>query len=189
MAVTPTDIVNEAIQLIGDNQPLVTGTAPNFDSSPAGVAAAQLYNLTVATVGRRFAWDFSRKTVALTLSGNTPPFPWTVEYLYPADAVQVWQIIPPSTTDANNPLPLNWIVANNIVSGSQKKVIQANLSGALAVYNNNPTPDVWDPGFRQSVVELLSRGLAMAIAGKPDLAQAMLTSANSFEQLAETRDS
>ena len=36
---TPTTLVNRAIQQIGANQPPVTGTLPNFDNTPAGVAA------------------------------------------------------------------------------------------------------------------------------------------------------
>ena len=36
MNVSSTDIVNEALQLIGDDGPPVTGVAPNFNSSTAG---------------------------------------------------------------------------------------------------------------------------------------------------------
>lgn len=184
---TSTDIVNQAIMLFGDNQPLVTGVAPSFDSSPAGKAAAQLYVPCVQTVGRQFGWDFARRTFTLVLSGNTAPFPWTVEYAYPPNGVEVWQLLPPSTTDANNPLPVNWVVANTLVSSVQTKVIQTNLASALAVYNNNPNENMWDPLFREAVVRLLASEMAMAISGRPDSMQALLESGAAFESIGEGR--
>src|SRR5690242_8129500 len=105
MTVTSTDIVNEAIQRIGDNQPLVTGTAPTFDDSPAGKAAQVLYAPVVAAVGRRFEWDMARNVVTLVATGNTPPLGWSFEYGYPSNGIEVWQITPASLADANNPLP------------------------------------------------------------------------------------
>lgn len=185
---TSTDIVNQAIQLIGDNQPLVTGVAPNFDTSPAGVAAASLYMPCVQTVGRQFGWDFSRNTFALQPSGNAAPYPWAREYLYPGNGVQVWQLIPTAPApDLNNPLPVNWVVANAIVGANQAKVIQCDLINPLAVYNNTPTESTWDPLFREAVVRLLSSELAMALEGKPDTAAAMLESGARFEAAGEQR--
>lgn len=186
---TPTAVVNEAVMMMGGNQPLVTGTYPNFDPSTTGKAAALLYGPAVAAVGRQFAWDFGRNTVALVLSGNAAPFPWSVQYLYPSQAIQVWQLMPPALADANNPLPINWAEANDVVSAAQARVINANLAGALAVINNNPLPSIWDSLFHQAVVRLLSSAMAMAIAGKPDVAQSMLSSGAAFESLGEGRDS
>jgi hypothetical protein len=189
MPTTSTDIVNEAIQLIGDNQPLVTGTAPNFDSSPAGVAASKLYTPTVQAVGRMFGWDFARNTVALTLSGNPAPNGWAFEYLYPTNGIELWQIQPPisGATDPNNPLPVNWNVCNTLVGATQTKVIQCNVAAALGIYNNAPSEAVWDPLFRQAVVRTLAGALAMALEGRPDTAAAMLESGQMFEKAGEQR--
>jgi hypothetical protein len=189
MTTTSTDIVNEAIQLIGDNQPLVTGVAPTFDSSPAGVAASKLYTPTVQAVGRQFGWDFARNTVALTLSGNPAPNGWLYEYLYPGNAIELWQIQPPITggTDVNNPLPVNWNVCNALVSAVQTKVIQCSVAGALGIYNNAPSEGLWDPLFHQAVVRTLAGALAMALEGRPDTAAAMLESGAKFEQVGEQR--
>lgn len=184
---TAVDIVNQAIELIGDNQPLVTGNAPNFDTSAAGKAAAQLYAPCVATVARQFGWDMARATVALTPSGNAAPLGWSFEYLYPTNGIEVWQLQPPAIADANNPLPQNWNVGNAVVGGTQRKVVWSNQAGALAVYNNNPNENVWDPGFREAVVRLLASEFAMALAGKPDTAQSYLESAGAFESAAEAR--
>lgn len=186
---TSTDIVNQAIQLIGDNQPAVTGVAPNFDTSPAGKAAAALYTPTVNTVARQFGWDFARNTVVLTTSGNVAPYPWSFEYLYPSNGVQIWQLLPGSSSDPNNPLPVRWAVGNTLVASVQTKVIWSNLASASAYFNNIPSESTWDPLFRESVVNLLARGLALAINGKPDTALRMLESTEMFTKLGEMRDS
>lgn len=184
---TSNDIANQAIQLIGDNMPPVSGFAPTFDSSPAGVALAQLYGPAVATVAREWGWDFARNSVALAATGNAAPLGWLFEYAYPTNGIELWQLVPPVLTDANNPQPINWDVGNNIVAGNQKKVIWTNLAGALAIYNNNPSEATWDPLFREAVVRLLASELAMAIPGKPDTAGMLLESGAAFESLGEGR--
>jgi hypothetical protein len=191
-ALTSTNIVNQACNLIGNDIPPVTGVAPTFDSSTAGKAAAQLYGLCVTAVGRQFGFDFARNQVALTLTANVPPLGYTYEYAYPmfggAVALQIYQLVPPfPLADPNNPAPINWTVGNAVVAGTQKKVIWSNLQNASAVCNNNPNESTWDPLFQQAVVRLLASAMAMAIAGKPDLAEGMLTSGSAFESLGETR--
>ena len=184
---TATDIVNQAIQYIGNNQKPVTGTYPNFDTSVAGVAASYLYGPCVQTVMKQYGWDFGRTIAALTVSGNTAPLPWTYEYLYPADGLTVLQLMPPSLTDKNNPAPIEWTVANVGVTGTPTKIIWSNQITASAVYSNFPPPSVWDVGFREAVARLLASELAMAIAGKPDVSEKTLESAGAFEGAAEMR--
>lgn len=187
MTVTSTDIANEALQLIGNNSPSVTGVAPNFDSSPNGQACAKLYSSVVAAVAREWGWDMARNVVTLTASGNSPPAPYSNEYLYPSNGVEVWQVMPVTLTDPNDPLPVNFQVANTLVSAVQTKVIRCNFTPAQAVYNNNPNENVWDPLFRQAVVRLLASELAMATGGRPDTAKSVLETANVFEKIGEGR--
>lgn len=189
---TSTDIVNEAVMLIGNNQPLVTGQYPGFDNSTTGKAAQQLYALTVRAVSRQFGWDFARNQVTLALSGNSAPLGFLFEYVYPVmaglTAVEIYQLTPTFPLgDPNNPAPVNWTVGNAVVGGVQSKVIWSNQSGAVAVINNNPSENLWDPLFQQAVVRLLASAMAMAVAGKPDIAEAMLQSGSAFETLGETR--
>jgi len=187
MAVDSNAIANQAIQFMGDNQPPVTGLSPTFDNSPAGIALQSLYAPTVATIARQWEWDLARSSIALVLSGNVAPLPWAIEYLYPPNGIEVWQLVPSALVDVNNPLPINWNVGNAIVLGSQAKVIWTNLAAARCVYNNNPTEATWDPLFREAVVRLLASELAMAIAGRPDSAQALIESGAAFESLGEGR--
>lgn len=187
MTVNSTDIVNRAIQLIGANQPLVTGTAPTFDSSKAGVAASLLYNSCIQTVARQFGWDFSRNTVALVATGNEAPYPWSEEYSYPSNGVEVRQVTPTSGSDPNNPLPVDFEVANAVVSGTQGRVIHTNLTPAQAVYTNQPSEDTWDALFTESVVRLLASELAVALSGKPDSGRDLLTQSGQFTQVGTQR--
>ena len=188
-------VANNAIQLIGDNSPLVSAGAPNFDQSPAGVALQQLYAPTVATVMRQFGWDLARNTQPLVATGNAAPFPWAHEYTYPANCLELLQVAPPSVTDPNDPLPVNWSVGNDVVGGAQVKV----LAGArrkrspswhqrqMRFFNNGPAENTWDPLFTEAVVRLLASKLAMAIGGRSDTAQTLLQSGSAMEQIGETR--
>lgn len=187
--VSPTDIVNRALYLQGNKVKPVTGTFPDFDDSAAGIAAKWLYPEAVRTVGRLFEWDFARVTSALTPSGNTPPAPFTQEYLYPPEALQLWQIRPSSVTDPNYPIPTTWQRANAVVSGGQVAVIQTDVVGAVAIYNNNPRPSTWDPGYTDAVVRWLASAFAMALSGRPETQQNILNTATQMVQQAMGRDS
>lgn len=190
MAVTSVDIANEALQLMGGNQPALAGEFPNFTGNSALANAANLlYGPCVAAVGRQFAWDFARSTAALALSGNVAPYPWTLEYLYPDGAIEVWQVFPATETDPNDPLPVNYVTANAGVGAPQvqRRVIHTNLADALCIFNNNPAASTWDSTFRAAVVRLLASEFAMAIGGKPDTMQTLLESGSAFEQVAEAR--
>jgi hypothetical protein len=189
------DIANRAIQLIGDNQPPITGTGnyptPTFDTSAAGLVCAQVYVGVVNTVGRQFGWDFSRNTAAL-VAGNTGaavPVPWKFEFLYPTNGIQVRQLVPTIIADPNNPLPIRWAVANDLIAGIVTKVILTNLAAGFAVFSNQPNENLWDAGFTEEVIRLLANYIAMGIAGRPDTSQAALESMKEFGALAETRDS
>lgn len=187
--VTSADVANEAIMQMGNNSPLVTGVAPNFDNSTTGKALKYLYTPCVRFVGRQFGWDFARSLVALTLSGNAAPFPWSFEYIYPPLGVQVWQLFPAAMADPNNPAPANWTVGNTIVAAAQTKVIWSDLQNAQAAFNNAPNESTWDDGFREAVVRLLASELSLALAGKPDASQVLLSSGGAIEKIAEGRDS
>lgn len=186
MALDATQIVNRAIQLIGNNQAPVTGTLPNFDNSAAGVAAATLYPDVVQTVAKRFGWDFARGTAALVIAG-TPPLNWDYQYAYPTNGIEVRQIMP-ATIDRNNPTPVSWTVANATIASVPTKVVWSNVVNAVAVFTNQPPESLWDAGFVEAVVRLLASGLAMAVAGKPATSQAQIEAFQGFEKEGVTRD-
>lgn len=190
MAVTSNDIANQAIQLVGANQPAVVGQWPAFQTTgPAATTGAvlnRIYGPAVATVMRQFEWDFSRNTIALVKTANTPRL-FAFEYAYPPNAIEVWALAPQTDVDPNDPLPINYVVANDIVSGSQARVIQTDQDNAYAIYSNMPNESTWDALFRESVVRLLASELGMAIAGKPDLSESLFSSYGAVEQVGESR--
>jgi hypothetical protein len=183
---TPLTLVNRAIQLFGDDQPPVTGTYPDFDSSPAGVAAAQLYLPCVQTVAKRWGWDYARSVVALVLTGNTAPYGIAYEYAYPTNGIEIGDLFP-AAPDPNNPLPVNHTVGNVMVAGVPTKVIWTNLQNANASMTAQPPPALWDADFAESVVRLLASEMAMAIAGRPQTGSQLIGEADSFATAAEGR--
>lgn len=187
MPTIATDIVNQALFLMGDREPAVTGNAPNFDNSVQGVAAKWLYAPCVAAVARTYEWDFARKVVNLSLSGNPAQLGFTFEYLYPTNGIEVWNVVDPDF-DPMNPLPTNWTVNNALVSSVQTKVIWTDIADAIAVYNNNPTPDLWDAGFREAVVRRLAGEFARALAGRNETGESLEQSGMLAAQVAQMRD-
>lgn len=192
MPYTSTSIVNEAVMMMGGNQPLVTGAAPNFDQSDTGKAAQLLYAPTVAAITRQSAWDFARTWVQLVVSGNTAPAMFAFEYLYPTNCDQVIQVAtqPDDGDDLNDPLPTNWTVGNALVSSLPVKVLWTKLATAWCFFSSSaPLENIWDPLFHQAVVRLLSSAMSLAVAGKPDLAMSLIEQAGKFTELGEMRDS
>ena len=184
MAITSNTVANQALALIGGNQPLVQGQSPTFDASTAGVALQTLYPYCVRTVLKQFGWDFARNIFALSLTGNAAPLGYAYEYAYPPVAIEIMEMIPPSV-DPNNPLPTTWTVGNNLVGGTQTKVIWSSVQNAAVVMNNVPVESTWDAGVQEAVVRLLASELSMALFGKPDSSQAYLESGAAFEGIAE----
>lgn len=176
---TSNSVANQAISLMGNNTPAVTGFAPTFDSSPAGVALATLYNPTVQAVAREYGWDFARRTLPATLTANSPVVQLpglTFEYLYPPFMIELWQLINPAQTDPNDPLPQTWSVGNTLIAGVQSKVFWTNFANAKIVMNNAPTESTWDSMFVESVARALASKLAMTLSGRPDTEQSFLRS-------------
>ena len=173
MPLTSTQVANQALDLIGNNSPKVSGFAPTWDNSTAGKVLQDIYAPTVAAVQKEFGWDASRRQVALVASGNPGPFlsgQFSMEYLYPGNGIEVWEVQPASLADPNDPLPNVKTVGNTLVGGVQTKVIWSNVPAAVCIYNNGPTEAVWDPGFTEAVVRALASKLAEALSGRPETA-------------------
>lgn len=190
----PADIVNRAAVLIGgfNNQAPVTGIPPAFDSTALGIAAGVAYGGVVQTVGKQFGWDFARNIVALTPTGNAPPWGWSNEYAYPSNGIEIRQVLQSDAaeiaSDWNNPAPTRWQVANNSVGGIVTKVIWCNLASANAVISNQPQESLWDPLFVEAVVRLLASELAMGVAGRPESGQLEIDRAQAALGVGKTRE-
>jgi len=188
VTVSSSDIVNEALLLIGDDGPPVTGVWPNFDGSTNGNIAMTTYGPAVQAAMRAHNYDFVRTVAALALSGNAAPLGFAYEYLYPASLIQVWQLTPAfPLSDPNDPLPTHGTVGVSVVNTAKTKVIWSDVPNAEVVGNGAPPESLWDASFRAAAVRLLAAEFAMAGAGKPDVAQGYLEAFGSFDALADRR--
>jgi hypothetical protein len=183
-------VANQALQLIGDNQPRVTGQSPTFDNSTAGKALQSIYAPTVAAVQRQHGWDASRRIAALVASGNAGPYfaGYTGEYLYPSNGIEIWDIQPQVPADLNDPLPTQFTVGNTLVAGVQTKVIWTSVAAPYATYNNNPAESTWDALFLEAVVRALASKLALALAGKPETSSTMAQTGQIAGKMNEERN-
>lgn len=176
MAQDSNTVANQALDLVGNNSPKVSGFAPTWDNSPAGKILQDIYAQTVGATQRQFGWDASRHLVALVPSGNTGPYlagQYDNEYIYPRNGIEVWEVQPSTLDNKNDPLPYNYTVGNTRVLGAQTKVIWTDVANAVAIYNNDPVESVWDFGFTEAVVRALASKLALALAGRPETAALM----------------
>lgn len=186
---TTISVVNESLELIGAQ---TTITALN-DGSPAGNAAGVLYAPAVNMLLRQLDPAFARRMAFLAIATTPAMQPWSYEYAYLADCLRVRQIAPPATGyNVNDPQPVRWQVALDVISGTPTKVVLTNQQGALAVYTSS-TPGVgqealWDSIFIEAVARRLANPLAMALAGRPDFAKEILEESQAFAQMAETAD-
>lgn len=182
MAASSTQVVNEALQLIGYDGPAVTGVSPNFDTSTAGKSAAVFYVPAVMAVSRMHGWDFARTVATMALTGNVAPFPWSFEYLYPSNCAQFLEISPPTIADPNNPVPYDKARGTSIVGGNQISVIWANIASAVGIYTGLPVETTWDGLFEADVIRYLASQFAMANLGKPDTAQTYFEAVGALTQ-------
>lgn len=142
-----------------------------------------------------------------------PPPPWAYEYAYPADCLRPLWIVPqfatgfsggvPITTAVTGGAPQFWNgppvsfkvaidqIKNGVpdVTGADTRVILTNQEQAILCYIKNVTnPDVMDQQFVQAWVAALAGRLAIPLTGDKALANAKITEANGFIQIARAGD-
>ena len=187
---TQLQVANRALTEIARLNPLVSGNvATNFDGSPQGIAAAQLYPGAVQMLLRQQDYEFSRRRVALTVTGNPAPGGWSYEYVYPSDCVKVRQVYPPAWVPSD-PQPIRWEVGDDAVAGVPTTVLWTNQVNDCLVYTTNQvTESNWDDIFTEQMVRYLGSALAPSVAGRPDFSREMLDIAGRIGQAGMNRDS
>lgn len=180
---TDIDVVNNALEMIS-----AQNTISSFsDGSPEAAAAAEIYQPQVALLLRQYDWDFARKeNLSLTNTGNTAPYRWANEWLYPSDGIKVRTVFPnPGTILTYDPQPLRWAEGTAIVSSVATKVLWSSLTAPVAcVYTWNAVgyESYWDSTFTQAVTCKVASVLAMAIAGRPDFHKELLEEVEMWAQ-------
>ena len=92
----------------------------------------------------------------MALSGKAAPFPWSFEFVYPANCAQFLEISPPTIADPNNPVPYDKARGTSIVSGVQISVIWANINPAVGIFTGLPVESAWDGLFEADVIRYLT---------------------------------
>lgn len=155
---SPELIVNAAFAKLG-----YSGRVSDLrDGSDDSQYAIAIYSETRDALLRSGIWDFAKKTVTLSTSGQAAPVPWSNSYTYPTDCIRVRSVYAAAaqTADLNDPLPTIWSVADDPVAG---KVILSNSAAATIVYTARVTnPTQWDSLFADTLVD----ELAEAMSGK-----------------------
>lgn len=185
---TQADIVNAALLRMND-QAYVSGTLPNFDGSPAGLAAGILYPIVRDLLLRMIMPDFAMRIgVTLVAAADPPAVPWAYAYNYPADCLRMRQVRWPKTgagAPADQNLRPRIPAAVAYDSAGAAKIVLTNQQNALAAYVTNGVDEVlWDGGFVDAMDRTLSSPLAMALAGRPDFSRELLQEAERYSSLA-----
>lgn len=201
------NICNKALAEIGRDLQI----GDFYDGSPAASVALNLYSQARDDLLRLKDWPFAGRTALLTLlkQAQIPPLnpwdetqpvpPWQYEYAYPSDCIYLRYLRPQPNAfggwDDFEPVPILFRIANDLVSSVQTKVILTNMPVAMAIYTAQVTdPDLWEPGFVQSLVETLAQKFAVKFtetAAPPPLLDTLLKGklgeAGAEEKMADDR--
>ena len=170
---TPLKVVNRALVEIAQGVPLASGNpGSNFDGSPNGVYAAQLYTGAVQMLLRQQDYEFSRTFVPLVPAVVLTPPGWLNGFVYPAQALRIRQVLPPGSFDITDPQPVRWDVG---FDGTQQVIWTsvATTDGAI-ITTSAVTEAMWDSMFTEQMVRYLGSQLAIPVAGRPDFSEKML---------------
>lgn len=160
---TPEQLINMVLARIG--YPTRIGNL--FEGSKAADAALDVYSQTRDAVMRTADWGFAEKIIAATTTGNTPPAPWSDEYVYPTDCLRMRNMFNSTyTANLNNPVPNLYTVGNN----GTAKVIWCNIASMTLVYTAQITnPAQWEAAFVEALAAALARRLSPMLASTPDM--------------------
>jgi hypothetical protein len=186
MPTTAANLVNRALVEIG-SQTLITSLT---DGTPYANIALQVFDPFFNFLVRQADWDFTRAVVGPSLTGNTAPFPWTVEYVYPSTASRIRYLTPGAVANPFDPQPVRFAVGT-VLEAEPTKVIWADIVVGQIIYSlavvEEIQLDYTDPMFQEALVRMLASAFSMANAGRPDYSRIMLEWASQFEQLGEGR--
>ena len=118
-----------------------------------------------------------------------PPPPWLYSYFEPEDCVKFRFVMPQVQSGGITgtpifsvpsyvPAPLYSVQAQKFIvgidftdAGNEVKTISTNQSQAIGIYNRRVTnPDIWDPSFKQAMIDALAARLAIPITGDKAMA-------------------
>ena len=176
---TSLDLCKRALAEIGTR---TTISALN-DGSPEANYCTLLYEPLRDFLLREGDYDFAMKDALLTVV-SPGSLPWAHGYTYPDDCLRIRQLIS-GTYVALDPQPVEW----NVVNVGGVRQIYTKVAASIILYTFAPAETVFDPIFQESLVRLLSSGLAFALENRIEASDKTLREAISFAGIANLRDS
>ena len=174
----PVDIANAAFTRLGFKQRI----GSFFDGSPAAKKILDIYGQTRDQLIREGNWPFAQRDELGTVikqapaggyvppntwNNSFPPLPWTFEYQYPSDCLDVRAVKPSLVFVPNyDPRPYLFTIAND----SGQRVILSNVAAAVVTYAGQVTdPTQWPPDFTEALIASLARRLAPVFSQDPNV--------------------
>lgn len=194
---TPADIANLALGRIGYD-----GRVGNlYDGSKAAKEILDVYGQTRDDMLRDGNWPFASRTAAATLlksspaggyippngwnPATNPPQPWSFEYTYPDDCIEV-RACKPTVFFVPNFAPQYYpfAIANDSAFTPARRVVLSNVANALLIYTAQVTdPATWPPDFVEAFAAALGQRLAAGLMKSLDMAK--LEAADTAAETAE----
>jgi hypothetical protein len=176
---SPADLCNLALVRMGYK--LRIGSL--FDGSTAAKKFLDVYSQTRDELLEVGDYDFSERTLALTLLKSAPqggyfppvnwdpttnpPFGFAYEYAFPGDAIKIRSVKPPALFLINaDPQPHSFKLANDGGYNPPQRVVLCNVGNAVATYTAQVTdPVTWNVTFCEALAAALERRTAAALIG------------------------
>lgn len=193
------DICNLALRRIGYPTPI--GFV--FEGSVAARVAVEIYSQTRDDLLREDDWDFARQAVTLTLlktapvggyvftpwTSAYPPPPWTYEYEYPTDCLEMRTVRPlPVLLSEYDPSPNVFIVAHDATITPPGPAILTNLRAAQGVYTASVSDtSQWTTGYTNALIDALATRFQEALAPEDNAVKLRLAEQQQGAAMAATR--
>ena len=158
------EICNMALSRVAHTQPIVSFTEKSKAAELCRVFYAPLRELVL----QAFPWPFAESVVALASLGNPAPG-WAYRYRYPADCLQVRDIVQPGfrrslTSDLQIPYTIGYDAGGRVIHTDQP---EAACRFTFKVEDST----FFDPQFADALAWRLAMDLALPLSSKPDLQQ------------------
>lgn len=180
MAITNTDIVNRALQLIGTRTNITVGELAANSTNEAIQANLAFTAIRDWCLGAA-NWNFARRTAKINIlkqiappptvpwSSTSVSPPWLYEYALPADTLKVQYL---TNSAVNTGLtsfvgePKRFVVAVDVVAAVEQRVILTNEASAVIIYTAQITdPTEWPWFFERFMVSALAWTLNATLDG------------------------
>lgn len=158
------EICNIALSRVAHTQPIVSFTEKSKAAELCRVFYAPLRELVL----QAFPWPFAESIVALASLGSPAPG-WAYRYRYPANCLQVRDIVQPGfrrslTSDMQIPYKIGYDAGGRVIHTDQP---EAACRFTFKVEDST----FFDPQFADALAWRLAMDLALPLSSKPDLQQ------------------